>query len=143
VRELRISQAQLAAVEAEERQELERQRREFRDDQPAPALKDRTVIIVDDGLATGVSALAAINATRALGARRIVLAVPVCAPDTVATLRPQVDDLVCIACPINFYAVGLWYRDFSQTPDQTVIELLRQARERSEAADSRTTAERR
>lgn len=133
IRVLRISQAQLAAVEAEERVELERQRRAFRDDEPPPDLNNRTVIIVDDGLATGFSALAAIHAIWALGARRIVLAVPVCAPETVVALRPQVDDLVCVACPPNFHAVGLWYRDFDQTPDQTVIDLLRRARQRSQA----------
>jgi len=132
VRALGVSRAQLVAIEAKERSELERQRRRFRDDLPLPAVKGRTVIIVDDGLATGVTALAAIHAVRALGASRIVLAVPVCAPDTVAALRGQVDDIVCVACPTNFYAVGLWYRDFTPTADETVVDLLKRAAARGD-----------
>jgi predicted phosphoribosyltransferase len=133
IRMLGISHAQLTAIEAEERVELERQRRKFRDDEPLPDLRDRTVIIVDDGLATGVSALAAIRAVHALGPRWTVLAVPVCAAETASALRAEVDDLVCIASRPDFYAVGLWYRDFSQTTDETVIELLKSARERLHA----------
>jgi putative phosphoribosyl transferase len=124
---LRISPEQLAAVEAEERTELERQRQRFRDDAPLPDVRDRTVIVVDDGLATGVSALAAIRALRKLGPRRIVLAVPVCASETASMLRSQVDDLVCVAMPADFYAVGLWYDDFNPTSDETVIRLLQDA----------------
>jgi putative phosphoribosyl transferase len=134
IRMLGITRAQLAAVEGEERVELERQRQRFRDEEPLPDLRDRTVIIVDDGLATGVSALAAIRAVRALSPRRLVLAVPVCAPETASELRAEVDDLVYVASPADFYAVGLWYRDFSQTTDETVIELLKTAKGRSLAA---------
>jgi len=133
VRALGITPSQLAEVEAEERTELERQRRRFRGDEPAPDLRDRTVIIVDDGLATGVSALAAVRATRAFGASRIILAIPVCAPETLVTLRSQVDDLVCVASPPNFHAVGLWYRDFTQTSDETVIQLRKQWQKRGGA----------
>jgi len=127
MRTLRVSEVDLAQIEAGERLELERQRRLFRGDRPMPDLRGRTVIIVDDGLATGATARAAIQAVRSLGAKRLVLAVPVGAPDAVAALWQQVDDLVCLVCPAPFIAVGLWYRDFGPVPDATVITLLERA----------------
>jgi predicted phosphoribosyltransferase len=130
IRTFGISTSALARVEAEERAELDQQRRLFRDDRPMPDLHGRTAIIVDDGLATGVTARAAVQAVRALGARWVVLAVPVCAPESAAELRADVDDLVCCACPQHFFAVGLWYRDFRPTPDETVVWLLGLARRR-------------
>jgi len=139
IRALGISPGAVTRVEAEERTELERQRQRFRGDRPLPELADRTVIIVDDGLATGVTARAAIHAVRALGPRQIVVAVPVAAPESADELRPQVDDLVCIACPTDFFAVGLWYREFLPTSDETVISLLQQARRWDEASPSSGT----
>jgi putative phosphoribosyl transferase len=134
IERLHVGSAGLARVEAEERSELERQNQRFRAGRPLPDLHGRTVILVDDGLATGLTALTAVRAVRALGPRRIVLAVPVCAPEAMQQLRPDVDDFVAIACPESFFAVGLWYRDFRPTPDGTVLSLLeRAARERAGA----------
>jgi putative phosphoribosyl transferase len=113
---------------------LERRARLYRGDRPPPVVRGRTVILVDDGLATGMSALAAIRAVRALHPERIVLAAPVCAPETAAELRGEVDDLVSVATPDQFFAVGLWYRSFEQTSDEEVLALLDRARaERTEA----------
>jgi putative phosphoribosyl transferase len=126
---LGITREQLEEVVKEETAELERRLRQYRGDRPMPDLRDRTVIIVDDGLATGVSAVAAIRAIRKHQPRRIVLAVPVCAPETVDELRGEVDDIVCAARPQNFIGVGLWYERFDQTTDEEVQDLLERARE--------------
>ena len=90
-------------------------------------MRGRTVILVDDGLATGATATAAIEALRRLEPRQIVLAIAVCATQTADALRGEVDDLVCVATPEPFRTVGLWYRDFSQTTDEEVMDLLRKA----------------
>jgi|SRR5579883_73359 putative phosphoribosyl transferase len=129
VRMLGIPQAAIDRVAAEEAAEMERRLRRYRGDRPAPELRGRTVIIVDDGLATGVSARAAVASVRQQSPGRIVLAVPVCAPETADALRREVDDLVCVEMPPNFYAVGLWYDRFDQTTDEEVIELLDRARQ--------------
>ena len=93
----------------------------------------RTVILVDDGLATGVTARAAVEALRRLGPRRLILAAPVCAAQTAGLIGPEVDELVCLEAPSDLGAIGFWYRDFSQTSDEEVIELLERAgRGRSE-----------
>src|SRR5207249_8572260 len=101
----------------------------YRGDRPPLPLHDKTVILVDDGLATGVTARAAIASLRQDQPRRLILAVPVCASETADRLRPEVDDLVCASMPNQFRAVGLWYRYFDQTTDQEVIELLKRANE--------------
>lgn len=124
---LRISPQEIDAVAAEESAEMARRERLFREGRPALDLRGRTVILVDDGLATGVTARAAIRAIGTHGPRRIVLAVPVCAPETAAALRGEVDDLVCVESPPDFIAVGRWYEDFAQTSDQEVIDLLARA----------------
>lgn len=93
-----------------------------------PDLHGRTVVLVDDGLATGVSALAAIRALRRMEPRAIVLAVPVCAPETVHALRPEVDGVICLETPTRFFAVGLWCDNFAETSDEEVIDLLVRAR---------------
>jgi predicted phosphoribosyltransferase len=87
-------------------------------------VKDQTVIIVDDGLATGSTMRAAVAALRKLGPRRIVVAVPVGAPDTCNDLRKEAEDVICLHTPEPFQAVGLWYEDFSQTSDEEVHQLL-------------------
>lgn len=128
IQELRITPTQLERTVATEAAELARQSERFRGRRPFPDLRDRTVILVDDGLATGVSALAAVRAAQTYGPRRIVLAAPVCAPETISRLRPEVDDVVCVASPPDFFAVGLWYQDFSQVSDEAVHEMLERSR---------------
>ncbi|MFD9521847.1 phosphoribosyltransferase family protein [Streptomyces sp. NPDC059979] len=127
VRSSRVKQADLAAVEHAEEAELARQARRFRGDRPRAALDGRTVIVVDDGIATGATAAAACEVVRAQGAARVVLAVPVAPPDAVAWLRGEADEVVCLSTPRAFRAVGEWYQDFSQTPDEEVVSLLARA----------------
>lgn len=112
----------------------------FRDGRPMPSVHGRTVIVVDDGLATGSTASAAIAVLRKLGAGFLVLAVPVGAVDTVARLRSQVDDLVCLEQPIVFYAVGEHYEDFTQTTDEEVVALLQAHVHDDVVAEARTEA---
>jgi predicted phosphoribosyltransferase len=127
VRALKIPERVINTVAAQEKRELQRRERAYRGDRPAPAVRGRTVILVDDGLATGTSMRAAIIALRQQGPRSIVVAVPVAAPSTCREFRAEVADLVCVRNPDPFYAVGLWYEDFSQTSDKTVGELLQRA----------------
>jgi putative phosphoribosyl transferase len=130
VRAAQVTDAQLAEVERRERAELERRARRFRGDRPPVPLAGRTVIVVDDGIATGSTARAACQVARAHGARRVVLATPVAPPDTVARLRGDADDLVCLESPEPFFAIGQWYADFSQTSDAEVVMLLERAAQR-------------
>ncbi|MGH7510309.1 MAG: phosphoribosyltransferase [Gemmatimonadales bacterium] len=124
VRGLRIPDYVIDAVANWELQELQRRERLYRGNRPPPDVRDKTVILVDDGLATGSTMLAAVQALRKQGPARIVVAVPVAAGDTCELLKEQVDDVVCAVTPEPFYAVGLWYQDFSQTTDEEVRELL-------------------
>jgi predicted phosphoribosyltransferase len=116
-------------VTGAELRELQRREREYRDDRPAPDVRGRTVILVDDGLATGSTMRAAAAALRRLGPARVVVAVPVGAAATCAELQEVADAVVCAATPEPFYAVGMWYEDFSQTTDDEVRELLARAAE--------------
>jgi putative phosphoribosyl transferase len=127
VRTLGIEEDYLKWISAREFAEVERRLRLFRGDRPYPDLDGRTAILVDDGLATGVTARAALLALGRLSPRRLVLAVPVCAPQTAALLRPETDDLICLLKPPDLEAVGLWYRNFEQVPDEEVIRLLEEA----------------
>lgn len=111
-------------ITARERRELERRERVYRGDRPAPVLAGKTVIVVDDGLATGSTMRAAVQALRALGPARVVVAVPTGAGRTCDELRPHVDALVCSTMPEPFYAVGLQYDDFRPTTDEEVCRLL-------------------
>jgi predicted phosphoribosyltransferase len=131
LRSLDIPREVIEHVTAIEMAELERRERQYRGDRPAPDVRGRTVILIDDGLATGSTMRAAIAALKKEGAKRIVVAVPVAPPDTCEALRAQVDDVVCAVTPEPFRAVGLWYGDFSQTTDEEVRDLL--ARAASEA----------
>jgi putative phosphoribosyl transferase len=125
-----VTEEDLALVAIAEERELERRERRYRDGLPAPDVRDKTVIVVDDGLATGASMAAAATALRTQRPARLVVAVPVAAAETCEAFRDLVDDVVCAATPEPFRAVGLWYEDFSETSDEEVQELLaRRARE--------------
>src|SRR6266700_3472849 len=124
VRELGISAKQLEWITAAETEEMERRQRRYRGDRREIEASDRTVILVDDGLATGVTARAAIHALRRQRPRRIVFAAPVCASETAERLRSEVDEVVCVAAPRHFGAVGSWYADFDQTTDDEVLKIL-------------------
>jgi putative phosphoribosyl transferase len=130
VKELALSSDQIETVTKKESQELARRERAYRDDLPPPNVLDRTAILVDDGLATGSTMHAAVAAIRRQGPRRIVVAVPVSAPSTCDELRAVADETVCVSTPEPFYAVGLWYEDFSPTSDDEVRELLARERRR-------------
>jgi putative phosphoribosyl transferase len=121
----------LESITARERLELERREQLYRDDRPFPAIEDRVVILVDDGLATGSTMRAAIAALRRRRPSRIVVAVPVGARETCAAMARLAEDVVCLDTPDPFYAVGLWYDDFEQTDDAEVHELLERAAVRS------------
>jgi predicted phosphoribosyltransferase len=127
IREAGIPASVVEAVAAAEARELARREREYRGDRPPPDVRGKTAILVDDGLATGASMHAAVQALRLLEPRRIVVAVPIAAPETCEALRAEVDEVVCAVTPEPFYAVGLWYQDFSQTSDEEVRELLARA----------------
>lgn len=96
----------------------------YRDDRPRPQIAGRTIILVDDGLATGSTMRAAVEALKRDGPSRIVIAVPIAAPETCDTLRDEVDEVICLVTPQPFYAVGLWYEDFAQVADTDVHDLL-------------------
>jgi predicted phosphoribosyltransferase len=114
----------IAVVVDREREELERRERLYRAGKPPLDVAGMTVVLVDDGLATGATMLAAVEAVRKLGPRRVVAAVPVAPPETCAKLRAVVDELVCLRSPRAFYSVGSWYDDFGQTSDDEVIACL-------------------
>ena len=119
-----VSEADFAAIRDRELAEIERRRRLYLGDRPHPDLKDKTVIVVDDGIATGATTRAALRAIRTRGPRRLVLAVPVAPTSTLADLRGEADDIVCLEDHEDFGAIGLFYADFSQVADATVTELL-------------------
>ena len=130
VQGLGIDEAAIARAAAAEGTELERRERAYRGDRGPIDVAGRTVILVDDGLATGSTMRAAVQAVRALGPERLVVAVPVAARQTCELLRVEVDELVCAYTPEPFHAVGLWYDDFTQTSDDEVRDLLARARGR-------------
>ena len=128
VRRLGIPADYIERITAQEIAEVSRRLRYFRGDRPEPDVAERTAILVDDGLATGVTARAAVEALRSRVPRRLVLAAPVCAVQTAKLLRPAVDELVCLQSPSDLGAIGFWYRNFEQTSDEEVVELLARAR---------------
>jgi predicted phosphoribosyltransferase len=119
-----VGPAQVEAVVQAEQLELQRRERRYRGDRPFPDVTGQTIILIDDGLATGSSMRAAVAALRHERPARLVVAVPTAPADTCEELRPIVDEMVCLITPEPFYAVGLWYEDFSQTSDEEVHELL-------------------
>jgi putative phosphoribosyl transferase len=121
---LGIDNRTLESIVARETAELRRRVAAYRGDRAALPLEGRTVIVVDDGVATGVTDTAALRAIRRLRPRRLVLAVPVCPPDSLARLRGEADDIVCLVAPPRLHGVGQWYRDFSQVTDHEVVAAL-------------------
>ena len=138
---LEIPEEYIGRAVSEETEEIERRLRLLRGDRPEPEVGGRTVILVDDGLATGVTARAAIEALQRRAPRRLILAAPVCAQPSAELLRPEVDELVCLKAPPNLTAISLWYEDFYQVPDEEVIELLKRARREQEERGSATGPE--
>lgn len=127
------------AVSAREVAELQRRERAYRGGRPPLDLAGRIAILVDDGVATGSTMLAAIEVARRLGPRMLVLAIPVAPPDTAAALEARVDDFVCLSTPLYFRAVGQWYDTFDQTSDEEVQDLLATAWHDEAAAGARPT----
>lgn len=127
VRLVGASPADFSRVEQREREELRRRSVRFRRVAPRIDLVGRTAVIVDDGIATGSTARAACHVARAHGAARVVLAVPVAAPDSVVALSADADEIVSVEQPASLRSVGQWYEDFTQVDDQTVVDLLERA----------------
>src|SRR3979490_371785 len=140
VERLGIPEQLIDAVAARELQELARRERLYRGSRPPPDVRGRTVIMVDDGLATGATMYAAIEALRKQNPASIVVAVPTASPDTCEEMKKKADDVICAVTPEPFHAVGRWYQVFSQTTDEEVAELLAQASvpEQRHVAQSRT-----
>src|SRR5881296_2393206 len=127
MRAIPYGDAAIEAVTAKETAELQRREQIYREGRPAPELRDKIVILVDDGLATGATMRAAVKALRHQGAAKIVVAVPVGPPDTCRELEEEADETICLSTPAFFQAVGQYYDDFSQTSDEDVRELLSHA----------------
>ena len=124
LRQAGVPAAVLEEVTARERAEVEARERLYRGDRPAPALAGRDAVLVDDGLATGATMRAAVAAVRALGPRRVVVAVPVAPAETVIAFGRDGIELACVHVPDDFVSVGSWYRDFGQVTDEEVIRLI-------------------
>jgi putative phosphoribosyl transferase len=129
-----VSEVEIEEVTAAEQRELARRLHRYRGDRPLPDVVGRTVILIDDGLATGSTMQAAVTALRQERPAAIVVAVPTAPLETCDAFRGLVEDVVCAVTPEPFYGVGLWYQDFSQTTDEEVHELLERARERLEGS---------
>jgi putative phosphoribosyl transferase len=139
-----VTAAQVEAVAAREQHEIARRERLYRGARPQVEMSGRTIILVDDGIATGSTMLAAVQVVRERGAARVVIAVPVAPPDTAALMASEADQFVCLSTPLYFRAVSQWYREFDQTRDEEVQDLLAQAWRGQDAtpADDQTTLKR-
>ena len=118
---------------------MERRLRRFRGDRPPARIEGRSVVLVDDGLATGVTALASLAAIRTQHPRRLIFAAPVCSGEGVQAVTRQADDVVCVAMPDRFFGVGAWYRDFTQTTDEEVVDLLARRENEWKAGTAKTS----
>jgi len=132
VEEIGVSKEYVQRIAAEEMEEARWRIKLFRGERPEPEIRVRTAILVDDGIATGVTTRAAMKALRRRDPRRLVLAVPVCAARTAEALRKEVDELICLEARSDLMSIGLWYRNFEQISDEEVIELLERARREQE-----------
>jgi putative phosphoribosyl transferase len=137
IRELQISDSYLEAVTEDQREDARRREERFRGGRPEPRIKGRTVIVVDDGLATGATMRAAVRSVRRRDPARLIAAVPVGSQQACAALREDADEVVCLFAPADFWAVGLYYQNFSPTEDAEVERLLRESHERRHAAVTR------
>jgi putative phosphoribosyl transferase len=140
-REMGIARNEIEEATARERRELERREAEYRGERPAPALENKIVILVDDGLATGSTMRAAARAAREHAPARLVIAVPVAPAETCEELRAEADEMVCLSKPGGFRAVGQWYEDFSQTTDEEVRRILERSAEPSAAPAAGSAAD--
>ncbi|KTD40266.1 phosphoribosyltransferase [Legionella parisiensis] len=123
---LHISTEAINNIQKSEQEELLRRERVYRGTKPSPELLGKTIILVDDGIATGYTMRAAIAALKQKKPAKLIVAIPVAARSTCEEIAPLVDEIICPMRPVNFYAVGLWYNDFSQTTDEEVVHLLQQ-----------------
>ncbi len=128
IRRLGIPDEYLERITAQEVAEVNRRLRFFRGGRPEPEVGGRTAILVDDGLATGVTARAAVEALKKRKPGRLILAAPVCAAQTAELFAPRVDDLLCLVSSSDLGAIGLWYKNFEQTTDEEVVQLLEKSR---------------
>lgn len=133
LRLLGVSRAQLLGVARREMVEVRRRVERFRGGRPPPDVAGRTVILVDDGIATGGTMRAAIRAVKKRRPAHLIVAAPVAAPDVIAALRREVDDVVCLHQPVALHAIGLWYEDFRQVQDEEVVRILEHAARASPA----------
>ena len=124
IEELKISRDVIDQVKVEQQAVLTERNKRYRGNRPPPTLSEKTIILIDDGIATGATMRAAITAIKKLGAEKIIVGVPVAPADTAETLRRDVDDIVCLETPEPFHAIGNWYFDFPQTSDEEVKALL-------------------
>jgi putative phosphoribosyl transferase len=124
IKRFQITPEEVEAVTTVEQDELKRRQRLYRGDRPLPEIRDHTIILVDDGLATGATMHAAVVAIRQQEPARLIVGVPISSPETCAAFQDEVDDIICAVTPEPFYAVGLWYEDFPQVTDAEVHNLL-------------------
>jgi predicted phosphoribosyltransferase len=141
-REIDLPDDVIDALAQREALELRRRELHYRGERPVPTIRGQIVILIDDGLATGATMRAAALALRQMEPAKLIVAVPVAAPQTCEALRRKADQVVCLSTPDPFVAVGAWYDDFSQTSDEEVTDLLEQARRRLEHDDAITIIDR-
>jgi putative phosphoribosyl transferase len=127
IQALGISPEDVQEIVAREQVEVARREAAYRVGGPSPDLRDRTVVLVDDGIATGSTALAALRHIRKMQPAKIIVAVPVAAQEGIELIRPEADDVVCLAVPDRFFSVGEWYREFPQLSDEEVRHLLQES----------------